>query len=150
MGTSGERRLAVSTVQLIRNAEDASAGRAIVSNHLPPAVLPALTMSDLERIRLHLMSLPPGSLEIRFGREDYLAAVGVLLLVFLSLFPVVAPFLLVNDVTLALRLSNSVAVALLFLTGFTFGRQVGKAWRVGFLMVAVGLALVAIAMALGG
>ena len=52
--------------------------------------------------------------------------------------------------TLALRLSNTVAVALLFLTGFTFGRQVGSPWRVGFLMVAVGLALVAIAMALGG
>ena len=83
MGTSGERRLAASTVQLIHDAESPAAGRAIVADHLPPAVLPALTESDLERIRLHLGSLPPGSLETRFGREDYLAALGIFLLVFL-------------------------------------------------------------------
>ena len=73
--------------------------------------MPALTASDLERIRLHLSSLPPESLETRFGREDYLAALGVFLLVFLSLFPVAVPFLLVDDVRLALRVSNTVAVA---------------------------------------
>ena len=150
MGARGERRLAVSTVQAIRDAESPAAGRAIVADHLPPAVLPALTASDLERIRLHLGSLPPESLEPRFGREDYLAALGVFLLVFLCLFPVAVPFLLVDDVTLALRLSNVVAVAMLFLTGFTFGQQVGRPWRAGFLMVMIGVALVAVAMVLGG
>ena len=150
MGARGDRRLARSAVEAIREAESPAAGRAIVADHLPPAVLPALTPSDLERIRLHLGSLPPQSLEVRLGREDYLAALGVFLLVFLCLFPVAAPFLLVDDVTLALRLSNVVAVAMLFLTGFTFGRQVGRPWRTGCLMVAIGIVLVAIAMALGG
>ena len=117
---------------------------------LADKVLPALTASDLERIRLHLGSLPPESLETRFSREDYLAALGVFLLVFLCLFPVAAPFLLIDDVALALRLSNAVAVGMLFLTGFTFGRQVGRPWRAGFVMVIIGIALVAVAMALGG
>jgi VIT1/CCC1 family predicted Fe2+/Mn2+ transporter len=112
--------------------------------------LPALTASDLERIRLHLGSLPPESLATRFSREDYLASLGVFLLVFLCLFPVAAPFLLVDDVALARRLSNAVAIGMLFLTGLAFGRQVGRPWRTGFLMVTIGIALVAVAMALGG
>ena len=132
MGARGERRLAISTVQAIRDAESSAAGRALVADNLPPAVLPALTDSDLERIRLHLASLPPESLEARFSRDDYLAALGVFLLVFLCLFPVAGPFLVIDDVALALRLSNAVAIGMLFLTGFTFGRQVGSPWRTGF------------------
>ena len=150
MGARGERRLAISAVQAIRDAESSVAGRAIVADNLPSMVLPALTNSDLERIRLHLGSLPPESLDIRFSREDYLAAIGVFLLVFLCLFPVAAPFLFIDDIALALRLSNAVAVGMLFLTGFTFGQQVGRPYRTGFLMVAIGIALVAVAMALGG
>jgi VIT1/CCC1 family predicted Fe2+/Mn2+ transporter len=53
-------------------------------------------------------------------------------------------------VTLALRVSNVVAIAMLFLTGYTFGRWVGRPWRTGFLMVATGIVLVVVAMALGG
>lgn len=59
MGTSGERRLAAATVRSIRSAESPALGRAIVAEHLPPAVLPALTEADLERVRRHLGSLPP-------------------------------------------------------------------------------------------
>jgi hypothetical protein len=150
MSVRGEDHLAASTIGAIRDAESPAAGRAIVADHLPPAVLPALTAGDLDRIRLHLSGLPHETLEARFGREDYLAALGVLLLVFLCLFPVAAPFLLLDDLTIALRVSNIVAVAMLFLTGFTFGRQVGRPWRAGFLMVVIGVALVAVAMALGG
>ena len=150
MGTRGERRLGMSTILAIQNAESAAVGRAIVAEHVPPAVLSALTEADLERIRLHLGTLSADSVETRLGRDDYFAAVAVFLLVFLCLFPVAAPFLFVEDVTLALRLSNVVAVAMLFLTGYTFGRQVGRPWRTGFLMVVIGIVLVAVAMALGG
>ena len=150
MAARGERQLSISTVRALREAESPAVGRAIVAGNLPPAVLPALTTSDLERIRLYLASLPPESLETRFGRDDYMAALGVFLLVFLCLFPVAVPFLLIDDVRLALRLSNAVAIGMLFLTGFTFGRQVGSPWRTGLLMVIIGIALVAIAMALGG
>jgi hypothetical protein len=38
----------------------------------------------------------------------------------------------------------------LFLSGYAFGRHSGRPWRVGVSMIAVGLALVAIALALGG
>ena len=150
MGARAERGLAASSVRAIRAAKDPAAAYAIMAEHLPQAILPALTPADMERIRLHLNALPPESLEPRIGRDDYLAAFGVFLLVFLCLVPVAIPFLLLDDIAVALRFSNVVAVGLLFLTGFTFGRHVGRPWRVGFSMVAVGVVLVAVAATLGG
>lgn len=150
MGTRGERLLELSTVASIRRSRDPAVGRSVVADHLPPAIVPALTEADLERIRLHLAGLPPESFAIRFNRDDYLAAGGVFLLVFVSLFPVAAPFLFIDDVAVALRLSNVVAILLLFLAGFAFGRQVGRPWRSAVMMVAIGVVLVAVAMAFGG
>jgi len=150
MGTRAERSLAAATVRDVQAARSPADAHAIIAAHLPAAVLPALGPADLERIRLHLETLPAESLAPRIGRDDYLAALGVFLLVFLCLVPVAVPFMLIGDVALALRVSNAVALVLLFVTGFAFGRHVGRPWRTGFAMVGVGIALVAVALALGG
>ena len=51
----------------------------------------------------------------------------------------------------ALRVSNAIAVALLFVAGYAFGRLTGRqpVW-VGTVMVVLGSVLVGITMALGG
>jgi VIT1/CCC1 family predicted Fe2+/Mn2+ transporter len=74
------------------------------------------------------------------------------LLVFLSTFPVVIPFLVMREnAMLALRLSNAIAIGMLFLTGLAFGRIAGrKPWIMGISMVVLGCVLVALTMALGG
>jgi VIT1/CCC1 family predicted Fe2+/Mn2+ transporter len=149
MGARAERALGASSIRAVRAADD-DAAHAIIASHLPPAVVPALTRADLERIRLHLITLPEEALQVRLGKADYLGAVGVFLLVTLCLVPVAFPFFFIDDVAVALRISNAVALVLLFLTGFTFGRYVGQPWRVGLSMVAVGIVMVGIAMALGG
>ena len=51
---------------------------------------------------------------------------GVFLLVFLSTFPVVIPFIFMKDIKLALRISNGIAIVLLFLVGYSFGRHIGR------------------------
>ena len=80
-----------------------------------------------------------------------MGAAGVFLLVFLSTFPVVIPFIFMKDVKLALRVSNAIAIALLFLTGYSFGRHIGRhAVGTGIAMVVLGGALVALTIALGG
>jgi len=150
IGAWGGRGLVVSAVQTIQGVEGAAAAHAIIAEHLPPFVRPALTTTDLERIRRHLKTLPIEDLQPRIGKEDVLGALGVFLLVFLCLFPVVVPFLLFSDPAIAQRISNAVAIALLFLTGFTFGRHLGKPWRVGLVMVAIGVILVAVAIGFGG
>lgn len=150
MGVQAERRIATTAIRSVRAARNREAAYRVIADYLPPAVLPALTVADLERIRDHLAAMPDDRVERRIGRDDYWAAVGVFLLVFLCLAPVAVPFLLIDDVRLALRVSNIIAIGLLFLTGFSFGRLVGRPWRTGMLMVVVGVAFVAIAMLLGG
>jgi VIT1/CCC1 family predicted Fe2+/Mn2+ transporter len=52
---------------------------------------------------------------------------------------------------LALRISNIIAVTMLFLTGNTYGRIVGRRqWLRGISMVILGGLLVSLTMALGG
>lgn len=150
MGVQGERRIAASDLAAIRNEDDPVLGRALVADQLPPAVLAALTDAELERIRLRLKALPESLPDQVWQWNDLLAACGVFLLVFFCVFPVVLPFLLFDEIALALRVSNVVAILLLFLTGFTFGQHVGSPWRTGILMVLIGVALVAVAFALGG
>ena len=72
-------------------------------------------------------------------------------LVFLSTFPVAIPFIFMQDVGTALRASNAIAIVMLFLLGYTFGRMTGRhAWLFGIAMVALGSVLVGMTIALGG
>ena len=84
-------------------------------------------------------------------REDWLGALAVFLLVFCSTFPIVIPFLFFSTAQVALRVSNVIAIVMLFSVGYRLGQHGGyPPWRTGFSMVLLGVALVAIAIALGG
>ena len=74
-----------------------------------------------------------------------------LLVVGFFCFPVVIPFMLFSEVTLAMRVSNAIALVTLFGCGFALGRYAGGIpWRSGFAMAAIGVVLVAATIALGG
>jgi VIT1/CCC1 family predicted Fe2+/Mn2+ transporter len=150
MGSTAERRLSKRTVEAVQTAASASIARSVIAGALPPLVLPAFSASDLERIRLYLNNLPADKTRVRVQAQDFAGAVAVFVLVFLLTFPVVAPFFFIGDATNALRLSNGIAIGLLFVTGYALGRHAGAPLRIGLLMVAVGLVMVAIAIALGG
>jgi VIT1/CCC1 family predicted Fe2+/Mn2+ transporter len=52
---------------------------------------------------------------------------------------------------IALRVSNLVSVGVLFLTGYQWGKYSGSdPWKTGLLLAAIGVALAAIAIPLGG
>lgn len=83
--------------------------------------------------------------------NDWLAAVAVFLWVFVSTLPVVIPFVLITDVARALRLSNAVAITMLFLCGYSLGRHASlRPIRTGVAMATIGVVLVGITIALGG
>jgi VIT1/CCC1 family predicted Fe2+/Mn2+ transporter len=82
---------------------------------------------------------------------DLRGAVGVFLLVVLATVPVVLPFVFVPEAHRALRLSNVIALAMLFIGGWSLARHTGLSrWRLGFGMLALGTALVLVTIALGG
>jgi VIT1/CCC1 family predicted Fe2+/Mn2+ transporter len=150
IATRGERALSFRTLQQVRTAHTVESGRAAVAEALPAVILPALTEIDLERIRRHLSAVPEVAAAPRLAAEDYLAAVSVFLLVFVGTLPVVLPFVFFREPQVALPISHAVAITLLFLTGWSLGRHWGRPWQVGLSVVALGLILVAIALALGG
>ncbi len=140
-------------LELLRDVQAASPerGRQMLSDAVSPDLAMVLTSAEMEVLRLRLQQLPPATGHPRLHRHDYRAALGVFLLVFLSTFPVVLPFLFLSGAGRALRISNLAAIFMLFLTGWTYGKYAGyRPWRVGLLMVVVGLAMVGLTIALGG
>jgi hypothetical protein len=150
MGCFAERGRSLMIFRAVRKAADPQQAHRLIADALPPVVASILEPAQLEAMRQRLKQLPepdPGLLR----KDDWLGALGVFLLVFLSTFPVVIPFLFIGDVRLALRVSNAVAIAMLFLCGYAFGRCAGfRPWTMGLAMVAIGSVLVAITIALGG
>lgn len=139
------------TAKAIRDTPDAETAHRIIANELPEPFVSIFQPAQLELIRERIGQTPFSSLRPRLTGHDFLGAVGVCILVILSTVPVVIPFVFIQDVRLALRISNVIALILLFLCGFLFGRYVGlRPWRAGVAMVAVGTTLVSIAIALGG
>jgi hypothetical protein len=144
------RGRAILSWRALRSAANAGAGQRIVAEALPPLVARALVPAQLEAIRQQLYQLPEPE-RPRLARRDWLGALGICLLSFLSTFPIVVPFLLLGDARLALRWSNAVAIAMLFACGFMFGRCAGfHPMAMGLSMVVLGGALVGVAIALGG
>jgi VIT1/CCC1 family predicted Fe2+/Mn2+ transporter len=116
------------------------------------ALASALGAAELERLRQWIVAQPEQNLPVvRVTGPDVRGAVAVFLLVFLSTFPVVLPFVFIADPGMAKRVSAAVAIAMLFLCGHAWGRYAGlKPWRTGLVMVVLGLIVEAIVIALGG
>lgn len=150
LNTLGERGRNLLTLRRVRGAEPPEAHR-LIAEAVPPLVASTLRPEELETVRRRLAALPEPPRRARFQSDDFRAALGVFLLVFLSTFPVVVPFLVIRDATAALRVSNAIAIVLLFFGGYQQAKHAGyRPWPTGLAMVAVGLVLVAITIALGG
>jgi hypothetical protein len=151
MGVFGTQGHGILALRALRNTANPSEARAIIADVLPPLLASAVGPEELDAIGHKLNQLPLVPERPQFRRDDWLAAVGVFLLVFLSTFPVVIPFLLFSGPQRALRASNVVAILMLFLTGFALGRHAGRRpWLIGLTMTIVDSALVGITVAFGG
>jgi VIT1/CCC1 family predicted Fe2+/Mn2+ transporter len=71
--------------------------------------------------------------------------------VVLATFPVVVPFIFIPKIALALRVSNLLAIATLYIGGAMLGRYAGgRPWVYGLALSAIGVALLSVIIALGG
>jgi hypothetical protein len=144
---ASERRLVKSVHGATTEAEAASK----IADSLPAAIFAALTPKDVSRIRQELVRLPEPDKPVRLHSEDFLGAFAVFLLVFVFTLPVVVPFIFFQDAQTALRVSNAIAVAMMLMTGYAFGRLAGyRPWLTAGSMVVLGCLLVGVAIALGG
>jgi VIT1/CCC1 family predicted Fe2+/Mn2+ transporter len=133
-----------------RTAASKGEAHRMIADAMPPLLASILPPDQLELMRQRLLQLPEPE-HPRLTKRDGLGAIAICLLSFLSTFPIVIPFILIGDARLALRVSNAVAIAMLFVCGYAFGRCAGfRPWATGLSIVAVGAALVGVAIALGG
>jgi hypothetical protein len=151
MATLTERARNLTLLNIVRGAEDRTVARASIAEALPGRLGEAIGAEGLEDMRRRLAALPEVPARARLVKDDFLGALGVFLLVVLSTFPVVVPFMFISEMSLAMRVSNAVALVILFIGGHRLGHYAGGvAWRTGLAMAAVGAVLVSIIMALGG
>ena len=102
-----------------------------------------------ERIARHVRSKPVT--ENRVTKDDVLGAVASFWLVCLASVPAAIPFILLDNARFALRISNAIPLALMFLAGYWWGRlTLSRPWIVGTAFLVIGVLLVCAAIALGG
>jgi hypothetical protein len=145
-----QRARGLEILRAVRGARTDVAQRLLL-DALPSPVAEVLTPDDIDALRERLRFQPEPPARVPMEGRVLKGALGVFLLVFLSTFPVVIPFLVVPQPELALRTSNAVALVMLFVTGRSLGKYAGRpAWLVGLGTVGLGVVLVAITIALGG
>jgi len=138
-------------LRAVRSAGSKEDGRQLIAAALPAELASAFSTQQLEALRRKIAGLPVPKTRARLSQEDLLSALAIAILVFLSTFPVVIPFFFLHDTYTALRVSNAVAIAMLFVCGYSFALCIGsRPWPTGLVMVGVGCAFTGVAILLGG
>lgn len=151
MSSMTERGHNLLTIRGVRSADTPDQAHRIIRDALPPVVASILSTEDFEKLRQGLLRMKGPPERAALTRDDWLGAVAVFLLVFCSTFPVVIPFLVFSTAQVALRVSNLIAIVMLFFLGYWLGQHGGyPPWHSGLSMVLLGVVLVGIAIALGG
>ncbi|WP_255991636.1 VIT1/CCC1 transporter family protein [Chitinolyticbacter albus] len=149
--TLTERGRKLSLVRAVHGASDPAGAVARLRDALSPALQTLVDDAELEAIRSRLAKSTDLPVKPGLGRQDYLAATGIFLLVVLATFPVALPFIIFSDVSTALVVSRVLTIVMLFGAGLALGRHAGfGGWMAGLAMTLLGIALTAAIIMLGG
>ena len=146
---SGKMRL----VEAVQRAPDTASALKLVQNDIEPELQELLYPKDAEAMSQSVLKYIQAANISRttVTKDDFYGAFASFCLVFVSCVPAALPFLFLSQPHFALRFSNFLLIALLFLVGRKLARYVGtNGWLTGSVMVALGLALVGVAILLGG
>ena len=151
MNVAVERGHAIKVFNRINQSRDQEATRAILKDELNTTFTAIVTNDELDRLADRLKKLPEPSKRILLTSTDFLAGVEIFLLVFLCTLPVALPFAMFDDIALAMRVSNGVALVMLFVGGYLLAGYAGfRRLLTAAAYAFIGIALVALTMALGG
>jgi VIT1/CCC1 family predicted Fe2+/Mn2+ transporter len=130
------------------SAEDAFRKR--VAAELPPLVAQAMNADSYSYIRQAVQTYARAR-PAYWSRQEIAAAGLICALVFASTFPLVLPFMVMQEPQLALRASHAIAIAMLFVLGWKLGRWSGASpLGSGTLLAMGGVVLAVLCVALGG
>ena len=154
MDSSFDRNRLIRVGHAVRSASDEAAALATIRGELDLYLASIARTEDREHFYRGVRnSLLQKRLPRRAGltQADWMGAVAVFSLVFATALPAVLPLLLISDPWIALRASNLLVIVLLFVSGYYWAGYVhANRWLAGLGLTALGLALVAVAIPLGG
>jgi len=141
----------LSVLKKIKLTQDKETSRELIKDELPPLISSILEPEEIDELNVRLVKIDTLPLKKEKTVSDLRAALIIFLLVFTCTFPVVLPFIFLNNTALALRMSNAIALLILFVGGFSVGKYAGfHPFLTGTMLTVLGIILVAITMALGG
>jgi hypothetical protein len=146
---SGRMRL----VRRVQHGLDPEQALGLVRDEIEPELQELLEEQDADSLnRSVLQHVHKARLTTtRLTKEDYYGAIACFWLVLISCLPAAIPFFIFAEPRFALRVSNFLLIALLFLLGRKWGEYAGvSGLAAGLVMVAIGLVLVGMAILLGG
>ncbi len=151
MGRIASRNDELRILHAVRASDDPAHARGVIAGALPDTIAASLDEDQYALIHARMKALPDPPPRASLNAADWRGALAVFLWVFVGTLPVVIPFMVMHDARPAMRVSNAVAMTLLFLTGFVFGRCAGRnPWLTGLAMLVLGGVLVVMTIALGG
>ncbi len=151
MNVAIERGHAILVIKKIHSSKTTDESGRILKDEIQPAIAGLMTDTELGELSSRLKNLPEPSKKHLITGTDLWAGVQIFMLVFLCTFPVAIPFGIIDDLALAMRASNGVALLLLFIGGFLLARYAGfRPGVTAILYTLIGVLLVALTMALGG
>ena len=148
-GLAGKGRIVLG-LRAARQTRDREEAQRTIAGLLPEPIAAVVQPGELASIEERLRQMPAPAIPW-LDRDDWRGSLAVFLLVFLSTLPVAIPFLVFGNAWTAMRVSNLVAIVMLFATGFTFGQLTGRGrWQWGISMVVIGAVLAGLTIRLGG
>ena len=143
-----ERGRTMQLVQTVRQTSGREEALAILRDELDDKLETLAGEAERERLYCDILTrvgnLQPPQGRIR--REDVIGALIVFVLVFSAAIPAVVPFWLIEDLRLAVRVSNGLLIGMLFLVGFFWARRsFTNPWLGGLALTVLGGLLVGLA-----
>ena len=141
----------IMALRAARDSENPGEAYRVIADALPPVLASVTTPVEFETVRRRLQQLPEPPQRPHLTKDEWLAGLGVFLLVVVATLPVILPFFFVDDPKHAVRISNGIAILLLFFTGYVYGYHTGyRPLGSGLIMIVIGVAMVGMTIALGG
>ena len=151
MNVAIERGHAINVIKKIHVAKTPEEVGEILKDEIQPVIAGLMSDAELSELSDRVKKLPVPSERLLITPTDLWAGIQIFLLVFLCTFPVAIPFGIFDDLEVAMRTSNGIALLLLFIGGFLLGKYAGfRKGITAILYTLIGIALVALTMALGG
>ncbi len=151
MNVAVERGHAITMIKKIHASSDPAESGQILKDEMQPGIAGLMTDKELSELSNRVKNLPEPSKKQLITGMDLWAGAQIFLLVFFCTFPVAIRFGIFDNLKVAMRASNGVALLLLFIGGFVLAGYAGfQRGITAFIYMLIGVMLVALTMALGG